>query len=60
MKQEEIVNITLSGKVAMITGASSGMGLEMIPVFFEAGARGVVGVFLHSDLPPALECHKTQ
>jgi len=52
------MDISLSGKVAIITGASSGIGLAMVPVFLEAGVRGVVGVFLPSDLTPEIEHHK--
>lgn len=53
------MNISLSGKVAIITGVSSGIGLAMVPVFLEAGAGGVVGSFLPSELPPELARHKT-
>jgi NAD(P)-dependent dehydrogenase (short-subunit alcohol dehydrogenase family) len=43
------VNITLAGKVAIVTGASSGIGLAIARGFLEADAARVVGVFLPSD-----------
>lgn len=48
------MNITLQGKVAIVTGASSGIGLAIVRAFLEADAA-VVGVFLPSD--PAHELH---
>jgi NAD(P)-dependent dehydrogenase (short-subunit alcohol dehydrogenase family) len=54
------VNISLAGKVAIITGASSGIGLATVPVFLEADAKGVIGVSLPSDSPLELTRHKTQ
>ena len=54
------MGISLSGKVVIITGASSGIGLAMVSVFLEAGASGVVGVFLPSELPLELSHCKIQ
>ncbi len=55
-----MTSISLSNKVAIITGTSSGMGLAMVPVFLEAGAKGVVGVFRRTNIPPELEqCKET-
>ena len=45
------MDISLSGKVAIITGASSGIGLAMVSEFLAAGSS-VVGVFLPSEVPP--------
>jgi NAD(P)-dependent dehydrogenase (short-subunit alcohol dehydrogenase family) len=51
------VNVSLSGKVAVVTGASSGIGLAIVGAFLECGAKGVVGVFRRAALPPELvEC----
>jgi len=52
-----IVEISLSGKVAVVTGASSGIGLGVTRRFLECGAKGVVAVFRRSDIPSELaEC----
>ena len=51
------MEISLSGKVAVITGASSGIGLGVTRRFLECGAKGVVAVFRRSDIPSELaEC----
>ncbi len=47
------MNISLTGKVAIITGAASGIGLAAVAKFLESGARGVVAVDL-SEPPAAL------
>jgi NAD(P)-dependent dehydrogenase (short-subunit alcohol dehydrogenase family) len=48
------MQIAVPGKVVIITGASSGIGLAMLPVFLEAEAAGVVAVFLENEPPLAL------
>jgi len=48
------MQIGVPGKSVIITGASSGIGLAMLPVFLEAGAAGVVGVFLEPEATPEL------
>ena len=51
------LEITLSGKVAVVTGASSGIGLAISQRFLECDAEGVIAVFRRTDIPPELaEC----
>ncbi|HEY1985639.1 MAG TPA: SDR family oxidoreductase [Terracidiphilus sp.] len=51
------MNITLSGKVAVVTGASSGIGAAVTRRFLECDAAGVIAVFRRADLPAELaEC----
>jgi NAD(P)-dependent dehydrogenase (short-subunit alcohol dehydrogenase family) len=51
------LNITLSGKVAVVTGASSGIGAAVTRRFLECDAAGVIAVFRRADLPAELaEC----
>lgn len=49
------MEVSLAGKVAVVTGASSGIGLAVTQQFLLAGAEGVVAVFRRSGLPPQLE-----
>src|SRR5436305_394696 len=42
----------LGGKVAIVTGAASGIGAEIVRLYLEVGAR-VVGVDVAPDLPDA-------
>jgi len=48
------VQVTLDGKVAIVTGAASGIGLATVREFLESGARGVVGVDV-AERPKKLE-----
>lgn len=50
-----MASISIWGKVAIITGVSSGIGLAMVPVFLDAGAKGVVGVFRRKEIPEELK-----
>jgi NAD(P)-dependent dehydrogenase (short-subunit alcohol dehydrogenase family) len=47
--------ISLEGKVAVVTGASSGIGFAITRKYLECDAAGVVGVFRRHEVPPELE-----
>ncbi|AXC13311.1 3-oxoacyl-[acyl-carrier protein] reductase [Acidisarcina polymorpha] len=49
------MNISLRGKVAVVTGASSGIGLAITRAYLDAGIKGVVAVFRRNDLPEELQ-----
>ncbi|HXC97230.1 MAG TPA: SDR family oxidoreductase [Edaphobacter sp.] len=49
------MEISLAGKVAVVTGASSGIGLAITRAYLEAGATGVIAVFRRKDTPKELE-----
>jgi NAD(P)-dependent dehydrogenase (short-subunit alcohol dehydrogenase family) len=51
---EDVVNVTLAGKTAVITGAGSGIGRATVLKFLEAGASGVVAVDRREDLAESL------
>ena len=48
------MNVTLDGKVAIVTGAAGGIGLATVREFLESGAKGVVGVDV-AERPRELE-----
>lgn len=48
------MHISLFGKVAVVTGASSGIGLGVTRRYLECGAEGVVAVFRRTDVPVEL------
>lgn len=51
------MNISLSSKVAVVTGASSGIGLAVTKAYLEADAAGVIAVFRRQEIPEELgEC----
>jgi NAD(P)-dependent dehydrogenase (short-subunit alcohol dehydrogenase family) len=51
------LEIKLSGKVAVVTGASSGIGLGITQRYLECDAEGVIAVFRRADIPTELaEC----
>lgn len=51
------MQINLNGKVAVITGAASGIGLATVLSYLESGIEGVVGVDLAPEAPTALSTH---
>jgi NAD(P)-dependent dehydrogenase (short-subunit alcohol dehydrogenase family) len=48
------MNVSLQGKVAVVTGASSGIGLAITRAYLDAGAKGVVAVFRRNEIPAEL------
>jgi NAD(P)-dependent dehydrogenase (short-subunit alcohol dehydrogenase family) len=49
------MEIALANKVAVVTGASSGIGLAVTRAYIECGAAGVVAVFRRKEIPEELE-----
>ncbi len=49
------MNVSLTDKVAIVTGASSGIGLAITRSYLDSGAKGVVAVFRRPELPKKLE-----
>jgi len=49
------MEISLAGKIAVVTGASSGIGLAITRAYLDCDAEGVVAVFRRAELPPELE-----
>ncbi len=49
------MEISLRGKVAVVTGASSGIGLAITRAYLDCGAKGVVAVFRRAEMPEELE-----
>jgi NAD(P)-dependent dehydrogenase (short-subunit alcohol dehydrogenase family) len=54
---ERIVEVTLRGKTAIVTGAASGIGLATVLKYLEADAAGVVAVDVAPELPEPLARH---
>lgn len=48
------MEISLQGKVAVVTGASSGIGLAITKTYLECGAKGIVAVFRRQNIPDEL------
>ena len=49
------MNISLESKVAVVTGASSGIGLAITRTYLDCGAAGVIAVFRRKEVPEELE-----
>jgi NAD(P)-dependent dehydrogenase (short-subunit alcohol dehydrogenase family) len=49
------MEITLAGKVAVVTGAYSGIGLAITRAYLDCGAAGVIAVDRTKDLPGQLQ-----
>jgi NAD(P)-dependent dehydrogenase (short-subunit alcohol dehydrogenase family) len=45
------MNISLEGKVAIVTGASSGIGLAITRAYLDCGVAGLVAVFRRNEMP---------
>ncbi len=54
------MNVSLTGKIAVITGASSGIGLAVTQAFLEADAVGVIAVFRRKEIPDELRTCQSQ
>lgn len=54
------MNISLEGKVAVVTGAFSGIGLAITRRFLECGAAGVIGVDRSPGLPDELRASQAE
>jgi NAD(P)-dependent dehydrogenase (short-subunit alcohol dehydrogenase family) len=48
------MHVSLDEKVAIVTGASSGIGLAVTRAYLEAGAAGVLAVFRRHEVPEEL------
>ena len=51
------MDVTLRGKIAIVTGAASGIGLATVLKFLDADAAGVVAVDIAPALPAQLALH---
>jgi NAD(P)-dependent dehydrogenase (short-subunit alcohol dehydrogenase family) len=49
------MEISLAGRVAVVTGASSGIGLAVTRSYLECGAEGIVAVFRRKNIPEELD-----
>lgn len=48
------MQVTLAGKVAIVTGAASGIGLAIVKQYLNSGIVGLVAVDLAADIPASL------
>jgi NAD(P)-dependent dehydrogenase (short-subunit alcohol dehydrogenase family) len=54
------LNISLQGKVAVVTGASSGIGLAITRTYLDSDAAGIVAVFRRAGVPAELEEYQSR
>lgn len=54
------MNVSLAGKSAVVTGASSGIGLAITKAYLEAEAAGVIAVFRRKEIPEELRSCQSQ
>lgn len=54
------MQVSLSEKVAIVTGASSGIGLAITKAYLEADAAGVIAVFRRREVPEELTHYQTR
>ena len=54
------MNVSLAGKVAVVTGASSGIGLAVTQAFLEAEAEGVITVDRQKEIPEELRNYQAK
>lgn len=54
------MNVSLQGKVSVVTGASSGIGLAITKAYLESDSAGVVAVFRRNTIPVELEACKSR
>ncbi|MGA7416316.1 MAG: SDR family oxidoreductase [Bryobacteraceae bacterium] len=54
------MNISLDGKVAIVTGAASGIGLAVTRRFLECGAAGLIGVDRQTVIPEELRARQEE
>jgi len=53
------MEISLAGKVAVVTGASSGIGMAIVRTYLACGAQGIIAVDRRKDVPEELQqAHK--
>jgi NAD(P)-dependent dehydrogenase (short-subunit alcohol dehydrogenase family) len=55
LKSEDLMEISLKNKVAVVTGASSGIGLAITKKYLECDAAGIVAVFRRREIPEQLK-----
>jgi len=48
------MQVSLAGKVAIVTGAASGIGLAIVKQYLNSGIAGLVAVDLAADIPASL------
>ena len=52
--RKQIMQVSLTGKVAVVTGAASGIGLAIVKQYLASGIAGLVAVDLAAEIPAPL------